>query len=223
MNRREEIPLFPLPNVVLFPDALLPLHIFEPRYRQMVQDACNGDRKIGMVLLKKGWENRYEENPDVFATGCMGQIVDVESLPDGRFNILLKGICRFAVGDVVQPKPYRRARVSPLEDRIDDLQDAAERTARKNLNEAAAAIAEFFVYNKMSLNRVPVDFKAPLGTVVDTLSYYLAIDPYEKQPILEEIRVGARAGMLYEKMMDLVQFKKATREGWKFADGADLN
>ncbi len=209
---REKLPLFPLPNVVLFPDVILPLHIFEPRYRLMVEEALSGRRKIGMVLLKKGWEEQYEENPDIYDIGCLGQIVDQERLDDGRYNILLKGVSRFSVNAIVSPKPYRQAKVAILEDRVEDLEAAKTAKLKRELNDIARAVPEYFVYNKMQLNRVPVDFAAPLSTVIDTLTYYLAIDPYEKQPILEEIDVARRTQMLYEKMLDLLKFKRAVRQ-----------
>src|SRR5574341_719860 len=91
------IPLFPLPNVVLFPNVFLPLHIFEPRYRQMVHQALAGDRLIGMVLLKPGYEGDYEATPAVYKVGCAGTITHVERLADGRFNIVLKGVSKFRV------------------------------------------------------------------------------------------------------------------------------
>ncbi len=85
------IPLFPLPNVVLFPNVYLPLHIFEPRYREMVSDALDGDRIIGMVLLRPGWEGDYEGRPAVYPVGCAGLISHAERLSDGRYNIVLQG------------------------------------------------------------------------------------------------------------------------------------
>src|SRR5476649_1193663 len=85
------LPLFPLPNVVL------PLHIFEPRYREMVADAEAGDRMIGMVLLRPGWEREYEGRPPVYRTGCSGVMTHVERLPDGRYNMVLRGIERFRI------------------------------------------------------------------------------------------------------------------------------
>ena len=84
------IPIFPLPNVVLFPNVFLPLHIFEARYRTMVSDALAGDRIIGMVLLRPGYEADYEGRPPVFAVGCTGVITHSETLPDGCSNIVLK-------------------------------------------------------------------------------------------------------------------------------------
>ena len=80
------IPLFPLQDVVLFPDMSRPLHIFEQRYRDMVTDAVQGDGLIGMVLLRPGYEADYEGNPPIFEVGCAGEIVQAEELDDGRWS-----------------------------------------------------------------------------------------------------------------------------------------
>jgi uncharacterized protein len=84
------LPLFPLPNVVLFPNVFLPLHIFEPRYREMVADALASDRMIGMVLLRPGWERNYEGRPPVYPIGCSGVMTHAERLRDGRYDIVLR-------------------------------------------------------------------------------------------------------------------------------------
>ena len=91
------LPLFPLPNVVLFPNVFLPLHIFEARYRDMVADAVASDRMIGMVLLRPGWESDYDGRPPVFPVGCSGVVTHVERLPDGRYNLVLRGLERFQI------------------------------------------------------------------------------------------------------------------------------
>jgi Lon protease-like protein len=91
------IPLFPLPNVVLFPNVFLPLHIFETRYRTMVADALAGDRIIGMALLRPGYQSDYEGRPPVYPVGTAGVITHTEALPDGRFNIVLRGIEKFRI------------------------------------------------------------------------------------------------------------------------------
>src|SRR3954471_19818881 len=101
------IPVFPLPNVVLFPTVSLPLHIFEPRYRDMVADALEGDRIIGMSLLQPGYEATYEGRPPVYAVGCAGVITHAERLADGRFNIVLRGIERFRVDAEDASRSYR--------------------------------------------------------------------------------------------------------------------
>ena len=88
------IPLFPLPGVVLMPGTMLPLHIFEPRYRAMVADALAGDRTIGMAMLYPGWEAGGND-PRIYALGGAGEIVESEELEDGRYNIVLLGTSRF--------------------------------------------------------------------------------------------------------------------------------
>src|SRR6476660_4883105 len=112
------IPLFPLPNVVLFPSVCLPLHIFEPRYRQMVADALDGDRMIGIVLLKPGFEAEYEGQPPIYDVGCAGLITHAEKTPDSRYNIVLRGVGKFRV-DGEQPADgrtlYRVANVTALD------------------------------------------------------------------------------------------------------------
>src|SRR6185295_15115312 len=101
------IPLFPLPNVVLFPNVCLPLHIFEPRYREMTEEALAGDRMIGMVLLRPGWERNYEGRPPVFSVGCSGVITHYNKLDDGRYNIVLRGIERFSIVDENNERSFR--------------------------------------------------------------------------------------------------------------------
>src|SRR5262245_64020543 len=108
------LPLFPLPNVVLFPNVFLPLHIFEPRYKEMVSDAIAGDRMIGMVLLRPGWEHDYEGRPPIYPIGSSGVITHVERLADGRYNIVLRGLERFRVASEDHAKSYRRGRVGAL-------------------------------------------------------------------------------------------------------------
>src|SRR6516165_7292581 len=93
--------LFPLPNLVLFPHVMQPLHIFEPRFRQMTTDALAGDRLIAMVLLRPGWEGDYEGRPAIYPVGCLGKVVAEQKLEDGRFNILLRGLSRIHVAEEV--------------------------------------------------------------------------------------------------------------------------
>lgn len=112
------IPLFPLPDLVFFPHAYLPLHIFEPRYRAMVRDALEGDRIIGMTLLQDGWEELYYGNhAPIHQVGCAGRITAVQSMDGGRFNIRLFGLTRFTVCDEFHDHPYRQAWVEPLPNR----------------------------------------------------------------------------------------------------------
>lgn len=106
------IPVFPLPNVVLFPKVHLPLHIFEPRYRQMVKDAMANHRLIGMALLRGDWEKGYYGNPDIYPVGCVGEIVSVTPFPDGRYNVVLYGFREYEIQEhILHKTPYRQAKV----------------------------------------------------------------------------------------------------------------
>src|SRR5262245_10177751 len=108
------IPIFPLPDAVLFPNVYLPLHIFEMRYRAMVADALKDDRIIGMVLLQPGYEANYEGRPPVYPIGCAGLVTHSEMLPDGRYNIVLRGIEKFRITGEEQGKPYRLAQIDAV-------------------------------------------------------------------------------------------------------------
>src|SRR6187401_894355 len=132
--------LFPLPNAVLFPNVFLPLHVFEPRYREMVADAVASDRLIGMALLRPGWERDYEGRPPVYPIGCSGVITHVERLPDGRYNIVLRGLERFRIVSEDDEKTYRRATIDPLVQRpMDTDERQVVRNARARLEALLAA------------------------------------------------------------------------------------
>jgi uncharacterized protein len=111
MKRR--IRLFPLPGVVLLPGTLLPLHIFEPRYRSLVADALASDRTIGMAMMKPGWQSQGSD-PEIHLIGGAGEIVEHEELFDGRYNIVLEGRFRYRVLAETTPDPYRIANVEEV-------------------------------------------------------------------------------------------------------------
>jgi Lon protease-like protein len=113
----QQLPLFPLPNVVHFPSTDLRLHIFEPRYRQLIEDLRGRperDRLIGMVLLKPGWEYARDDSPEVYLPGTAGLLVEHEYLEDGRSNIVLRGQYRFQIDREFPSHPYRQAIVLPF-------------------------------------------------------------------------------------------------------------
>jgi len=127
VNRRR-IPLFPLPGVVLLPETTLPLHVFEPRYREMLKDALAGERILGIQLLVPDGGAGDDGRPKVFPVGCAGEVVDHEPLPDGRANILLRGLFRYRIeSELPAGKPYRIAEVTPLP--VEPLPDPREAPA----------------------------------------------------------------------------------------------
>jgi len=186
------IPIFPLPDAVLFPNVSLPLHIFEPRYRAMVADALQGDRIIGMVLLEPGYEANYEGRPPVYPIGCAGVITHAERLSDGRFNIVLGGLVKFRVTGEDQSRPYRLAHVDAMPELPDDEERAALRKQRQRLEAVAAA----FIGGAGSQPRFPPEI--PDGDLVHALAQYLELDPIERQALLERQGVLSRAHALID-------------------------
>ena len=174
-----EIPIFPLPNVVLFPSALLPLHIFEPRYRAMVADALEGERLIGMVMLRPGWEPRYEKAPEVYPIGCAGFITHADQLPDGRYNIMLRGLQKFRIlGERFArqgAEKYRIARIEGIKEPKPTV-TAASREARHRLEKLLAKKLQ-----KSDHDFIPKD--VPDADLVHAIAQHL--EPLEKQALLE--------------------------------------
>lgn len=199
------IPIFPLDSVVLFPNVFLPLHIFEPRYREMVADSLKGDRIIGMVLLRPGFENDYEGRPPVYPVGCAGVITHAERLPDGRYNIVLRGIEKFRIGGEDHSRAYRLAYAEPLPERLHDGHRAELRKQRQRLEALLAAAVE----RSGSEPRFPP--AVPDEDLVNALAQYLELDPIERQALLERDGALARCSALIE----LLEMKvHAPRGSW---------
>ena len=186
------IPIFPLPNVVLFPSVCLPLHIFEPRYRQMLADALSGDRIIGMVLQKAGREPGRP--PPVYDIGCAGLITHAERLPDGRSNIVLRGIERFRIVAEVGGRAYRRAEIAPLPETDSERIRNELRRLRSRLDLLLAGQFDNARWRQM----VPADMGD--DALVNTLAQYLDLEPVEKQALLEQGDVAGRSQALIDLM-----------------------
>ncbi len=188
------LPLFPLPNTVLFPGVFLPLHVFEPRYRLMVEAALSADRMMGIVLLKPGWESDYEGRPPIYATGCAGVISHVERLPDGRYNLVLKGLEKIVVTDEDSRLPYRVGVVKVVPEILTPAEREQLRDQRQQL--------EFRVTR---LEPAGTRWPETLGDeeLVNTLSQYLGFEPVERLALLECTGAVERARLLWE----LIQLK----------------
>lgn len=124
----DAVPLFPLPGIVLLPRAVLPLHIFEFRYRQMTAHALQRDGRIAMALLRPGWEKDYHGRPAIEPAVCVGRIVSHEKLEDGKYNFLLQGELRAVVTHEYFDRPFRYARLTPIvEPQVMEIDLSAER------------------------------------------------------------------------------------------------
>ena len=201
----ELLSLFPLPNVVLFPNVFLPLHIFEPRYREMVADAAASDRMIGMVLLRPGWERDYEGRPPIYPIGCSGVMTHVEKLPDGRYNLVLRGLERFRILAENHDRSYRRAAIEPLHERALSVDDrTAVRRCREKLETmlSPAVLGDPRDLRGGTARAKAADAKIPTAMsdedLINALAQYLDLEPLEKQALLEQPSLMTRATSLVE-------------------------
>ena len=203
------IPIFPLPNVVLFPDTYVPLHIFEPRYRDMVADAGPEGGCIGMALLKEEWEHDYEGNPPVFSLGCVGRIKKIQLLPDGRSNLILQGLQRYEIEEELFDAPYRKARIT-----------VRSRTPYDALTEDSvrSALVELTVRYLQSreahdLCQLVTNESLTASVLVNSLSSCLDFTTLDKQFLLESESLSQQA----RRLRDLLKFKlsdDAQPAGW---------
>lgn len=204
------VPVFPLPGVVLFPRQVLPLHIFEPRYREMTADALEGDSWLSIALLKPGFEQSYfTRQAPIHRLICVGRIVSSERLADGKYNILVHGMSRARILCELTDRAYRRARIEwvpsvgyPGEEQACEL--------RKKLRCAVDAAIE---------NDIPIcrDFQnlfqidLCLSDVCDVLSAGLPVDEELRQCLLAEANVAERARLLIEQLQTLVRVARGHR------------
>ena len=186
------IPIFPLPNVVLFPNVFLPLHIFEPRYRAMLADALAGDRIIGMTLLMPGYEADYQGRPPVYPVGCAGVITHSEQLADGRSNVVLRGIEKFRILDEDGSREYRLARIEPLPETANETEKKQLKQRRNRLEALLVAAIERGGQDPRFPSAIPDE------DLVNALSQYLGLDPVERQALLERDGIVARCDGLIE-------------------------
>ncbi|MFP6637360.1 MAG: LON peptidase substrate-binding domain-containing protein [Nitrospinaceae bacterium] len=210
-EQKEIIPLFPLPSSVFYPGTPLPLHIFEPRYRQMTTDALEGERKIGMVLLKPDWEAAYFDRPELYTIGCVGSIEKEIRHPNGKFNFTLVGLRRFRILKELDGKSYRRAEIELLEE-LNEQEIGEEPNATRD--GLIGLYREFvsFIPEGNSLKEEPDwNLGDKLSQFIDRFAYRMDLNLEQKQTFLEEQDVFRRAKFLQDfiKMkLDLIHLSK---------------
>jgi Lon protease-like protein len=199
------VPIFPLSTVVFFPNTLLPLHIFEERYRDMLSNALNSERIIAMALLKPGWEENYYGSPEIYEVAGMGRIVSSETFSDGRSNIVLYGLKRIKIVEFIEERPYRTAKIDVLENR----KSSDEKNYKDRINNIVSdwndMLGSKFKEHKLSLN-----MNLPLENLTDVMASVIFTNIFDKQSFLEETDVDKRAVMLIESMETRLRYAEIT-------------
>ena len=196
--------MIPLPNLVMFPNVIQPLHIFEPRYINLVEASLSDDRLMAMALLRSGWEAEYEGRPPVHPAVCLVRIISHVRLEKGRFNLLVQGVRRATVVREQPPtKSFRIADVAVLED-LYPAQGAIRRTLLRTkllacfeslLPATPGGHEPFEQEHGRSLS---------LGALADIVTFSLELGLQEKLKLLAEWNVDVRTGILLQRLQDLV-------------------
>ena len=183
------LPVFPLAGALLFPRAQLPLHIFEPRYREMVSTALAGDRQIGMIQPRDSGPS-----PALFDVGCLGTITDIETLEDGRYNLILEGIARFRLVSELKTGTMFRQVEASIGEFDDGPPDALPHIIRAEFEEEARrfALARGIEVNWDAVQSLDDE------TLINGSAHVAPFDIASKQALLEAPTFGERADLLIQ-------------------------
>lgn len=189
------LPLFPLPQAVLFPGALLPLHVFEPRYKAMVNEVLASHRCLSVVLITDTEAVDAHGHPTIARVAGVGEIIEHVDLPGGRYNILLRGRARVRLAELPFTPPYRVAEATILDGNAGEVPGAAQAAL---LSTAAAFTALVKGRDKSFELRLPRGASPAL--TADLCAHYLVLDPRERQAILETLDPAARVQRVTEAL-----------------------
>jgi len=208
MSARVEMPLFPLSSVVLFPRVQAPLHLFEPRYRQLAQRVLDGGKQIGMVTVPPQHTDEMLGDPPVYPIGCTGLVAHSRRLPDGRFDLILSGMQRLRIVDET-PRPQDRLfRVAEVE-LLDDPFPPEEHERVAGLRERIIELVRQLVArsdSERSVEITPELFREVDDTsFVNSLCHSLAFSAPEKQGLLEAETIPTR----FDRLEGLLSFRLA--------------
>jgi ATP-dependent Lon protease len=203
-----ELPLFPLPQAVLFPGARLPLHVFEPRYRQMTRDVLAGHGCMAIVQLAPDAPASRTGQPAIAHVAGLGAIIEAHELPDGRFNVLLEGRARVSIEELAFVPPYRRARASVIEDSAREVRAIDASSLR--------AVAHSFISLVASRNadfRMTLPANLPPARLADLCAQHLVLDGSTRQRLLEERDPAARVAKVAEVLAAQLAAARGAGEG----------
>ncbi len=217
MNRasRNPVPVFPLPELVLFPGASVPLHVFELRYRTMVRDALSADRTFALALLTPGFEDDYHGSPEFHPLGCLARVDEVEWLPNDRYNLRVVGTTRVRFKRVVAEFPYRSARVEILPQNPHDETDPLIGIEKRALLELFARVrTQVEAGGPDAARALPVLGAAdPFERVVNTLCMFCGRPAIDRLGLLAEDSLIERARRVRESLERAFGAVRAARPG----------
>ena len=192
--------LFPLPNLVMFPHVVQPLHIFESRYIEMLEDALAGDHLIATALLMPGWEGEYDGRPPVDPIVCLGRVMSHSPTKEGRYNILLGGIARAQlINELPAQRSFRQAEIEILSDLEPDKDDPELGALHAELVQRFRRFIPENTRVQKQLDDI-LTRQSQLGTLTDLISYSLPLKLAFRQALLTEVDVIQRTRLLLDQL-----------------------
>ncbi len=230
MNIQEELarfdgeaPLFPLPTVCLYPHVMLPLHIFEPRYRELTADALASDGLVSMAVLRPDWEPHYDsKHVDIHSTVCLGKIVGSKKLENGRYNLMLQGLARAQVIDELETaSQYRVGQLELCEDYypVNPLVEWEERRRDLLLNFRN-------LFPNVELGHIfhqAIDADVPLGALCDILASSLRLPHEQALQLFEELDVETRSDLVLKAIVEKLELQPTGANSDEFPPPFSLN
>ena len=195
--------VFPLPSTVLFPGALMPLHIFEPRYRDMMADVLSSNRRIAIARLKPGFEANYQGRPPIYELCGAGAIVQETKRSDGRYDIVVRGIARVRLVEELPPsETYRRFSAERLQDG-EGTRDGSLGAWQTKLGSLWEQLRPHLPAGARNLRSLLEGTSTP-GEIADRVAEALIADPDDRQHLLEELDPGERLSRLVSRLDEIV-------------------
>lgn len=205
VNFGRPMPIFPLDQVTLLPQQVLPLHIFEPRYRQMVTDALDASGQIAMAVFDgRDWKQQYHGRPPIRPAVCIGHIAQHEKLPDGRYNIILRGVCRARVIKELAPRDarlYREAMLEPIG--LEQDETPTLRALRASIEQDLDTGPLSRLADGATLLEYVRDDDIPTAALLELISFTLVKDREKRYRLLEEGDSDARAELVRREIADI--------------------
>jgi Lon protease-like protein len=205
VNFGRPMPVFPLDQVTLLPQQVLPLHIFEPRYRQMVTDALDASGQIAMAVFDgRDWKQQYHGRPPIRPAVCIGHIAQHEKLADGRYNIILRGVCRARVIKELAPRDarlYREAMLEPIG--LEQDETPTLRALRVSIERDLDAGSLARLADGATLLEYVRDDDIPTAALLELISFTLVKDREKRYRLLEEGDADARAEMVRREIAEI--------------------
>lgn len=199
----EQLPLFPLPNCVVFPGTLLPLHVFEPRYREMTRDVLAGNRLLGITRLRPDYEAQYDGRPPVFETCCVTYVAADDRLDDGRYNLLVRGLARIQIErELPASKSYREIAATRLEDRCSARPEVLA-TLHQQVVAVCDRLAGAMGPSGVELRELVSSATSP-AACADALAGGLVSEPDRRQWLLEALDPADRLDAMLEHVSKLL-------------------